>query len=222
MDDFNENSNNIFNLNSRISLLTSKCVQYQYELNEKENKFLNLLNEYEFKKKEFESEKKNFEKREEENKKDKEKLNKQINLLTDKYNKKIDELRKENSQIKKESFEKEQIITIKNEEIINLKNKYESIEITIENYRKQILKMKNEYYFLKQILNDKENEIKGLYELKSKFDYKELIEDNKIFDYNNYDNLKEQFTLLNKKYKRLKEEKSTIFNNSMILLFSSN
>ncbi len=170
------------------------------------------MNEYEFLTK-------NFEKINEQNKKEIEKLNKTIIQLTDNYNKTIDDLKSDYLKIQKENFEKDQLITIKNEEIIHFKNKYEAVEKNIENYRKQILKMKNEYFFLKQILNDKENEIKALYDLKRKYNYTDLIEENpnKNFDDNNLDNLKEQYSLLNKKYKRLKDEKDTIVNNNEYL-----
>ena len=221
MDDYFKTNSNVIiqDLHSQIFNLNNQCINYQMIINEKENQLKNCYNEYDYQKLIFEQQKENFDKIEEENKREIEILKKKIIQIREEDNKTIDELRKENFKIKNELKEKEKLFEIKENEINKCKNQNEDFNNIIENYKKQIYKIKNEYFILKQILNDKENEIKGLYELKRKFNLKDIIEKNssQFFDYNNYNNLKLDFTELNTKYKRLKEEKEQIFINHELL-----
>ena len=215
----NQNYDIIQNLRSQIYTLNNQQINYQILLNEKENQIKNCINEFEYMKSIFEKEKSNYIKNDEENQKEIQILKNKIIQINQENSKAIDELRRENFKLTKEIDKKEELIEIKNNEITKFKNQYDNIEQLNENNKKQMLKMKSEYFFLKQILNDKENEIRELYKLKRKFNIKDLTqeESNQYFDYKNYDNLKLEFSQLNTKYKKLKEEKDIIFNNNEFL-----
>ena len=80
--------------------------------------------------------------------------------------------------------------------------KIEDYSNSINSFKKTISQLKSENIFLKQILNDKENEIKNLYEYKKQYDTHDFYDNNitKILSYGDITVLKEELKQMNNQF----------------------
>ena len=136
----------------------------------------------------------------------------------------IEMLQKEKEQLVSTMKEKEALIENNKFSISSLQIKIEDYSNSINSFKKTISQLKSENIFLKQILNDKENEIKNLYEYKKQYDTHDFFDNNitNILSYGDITVLKEELKKINKQFISTKRDNEILKQNNIVLLAKVN
>ena len=136
----------------------------------------------------------------------------------------IEMLQKEKEQLVGTMKEKDALIENNKFCISSLQLKIEDYSNSINSFKKTISQLKSENIFLKQILNDKENEIKNLYEYKKQYDTHDFYDNNitKILSYGDITVLKEELKKMNNQFNSTKRDNEILKQNNIVLLAKVN
>ena len=151
-------------------------------------------------------------------------LKKQI--LNDKslLEKQNETLQNQNDKLNEIIKEKESCLDKKDFTINTLEVKVEDYLNSFTQFKKALTELKSENIFLKQIINDKENEIKNLYQYKEKFDIHEFYDKNftNIVSYGDIEVLREELKKIGTNYTIMKRENELLSKNNTTLTVKLN
>lgn len=136
----------------------------------------------------------------------------------------IETLQNKNDKLNEIIKEKESCIDKKDFTLNTLEVKVEDYLNSFTQFKKTITELKSENIFLKQIINDKENEIKKLYEYKEKFDIHEFYDKNftNIVSYGDIEVLREELKKIGTNYTIMKRENELLSQNNKTLTVKLN
>ena len=138
----------------------------------------------------------------------------------ERYDDKLNSLNNELSELQKKLKESEVTIEKKDYNIHLQALKLEELNNSFQQNNKALIQMRNENSFLRQVINDKENENKDLHEIKRKFDTKNMYNSfiNNTISYGEFESLQQELQKIKSSVYNLKKEKEVLESNNKNLL----